>query len=141
MTSFYNNQQIIDFCNVNESEFFHSYLIAYRYHLTSAIPYNVIQFPIYEWIDILMTFSWSFIDLLIILVSVGLATRFNQLNQRIIESGSGGSKAFWTEIRVHYCALIDLTDEIDENISMLMLISVGHNLFSLCVTIFECLTR
>lgn len=143
LTSFHNNQQIIENCHVNESEFFHSYLIAYRYHLTTVIPYHIIEYPIYEWVNILMTFSWSFIDLLIILVSIALASRFNQINRRIIESrsGAGSGETFWTEIRVNYYALIDLVDVIDQEISMLVLISTGHNLFSLCVIIFEGLTR
>lgn len=139
VTSFYNNQQIIENCHVNESEFFHSYLIAYRYHLTKAIPYHVIEFPFYQWINVLMTFSWNFIDLFVILISIGLATRFKQINRRIIESNSktGSNANFWTEIRVNYYALIDLVDEIDDKISMLVLISTGHNLYSVCVCIFE----
>jgi gustatory receptor len=88
-----------------------------------------------------MTFSWNFIDLLIILVSVGLATRFNQINQRLIKYRSGSTDVFWTNIRVDYYALIDLVDEIDGEMSILLLISTGHNLFSLCVNIFQCLTR
>lgn len=142
-TTFYNNQQIIEYCNVNESEFFHSYLIAYRYHITDVIPYHIIEYPFYAWLNILMTFSWNFIDLLIILTSVALAMRFNQINRRLIESHSGASSGenFWTDIRVHYYALIDLVDEVDQEISILILISTGHNLFSLCVIIFESLTR
>lgn len=143
MSSFYNNQDIINRCHVNESEFFHSYLIAYKYHLTTVIPYHIIEYPIYEWTGILMTFSWNFIDLLIILISIALATRFNQINFRLIESHSGAvsSESFWTQIRLNYYALIDLVDQIDQEISMLVLISTGHNLFSLCVIIFESLTR
>lgn len=56
-TSFYNNQQIIETCHVYESEFFHSHLIAYRYHLIDAIPYHFVEYPIYEWVHILMTSS------------------------------------------------------------------------------------
>jgi gustatory receptor len=138
-----NNQQIIKNCHVNESEFFQSYLIAYRYHLTNAIPYHVIEFPFYEWISILMTYSWNFIDLFIILISVCLATRFNQINDRLASSCliSHRSERLWNEIRVDYYALIDLVDEIDKEISMLVLLSTGHNLFSICVKIFESLTR
>jgi gustatory receptor len=142
-TSLYNNQQIIDYCRVNESEFFHSYLIAYRYHLTDVIPYHMIEFPFYTWITILMTFSWNFIDLFIILISVGLATRFNQINERLLSAAakSESDDKFWTEIRINYYAMIDLVDVIDQEISILVLLSTGHNLFSMCVNIFECLTK
>lgn len=141
--SFYNNQQIIDYCHVNESEFFHSYLIAYRYHLTSVIPYHFIEYPLYEWINILMTFTWNFLDLLIILISVALAKRFNQINKRLIENRpiADNNEYFWTQIRLNYYSLVDLVEKVDEEISMLVFISTGHNLFSLCVLIFESLTR
>lgn len=143
MTSIYNNQLIIERCHVNESEFFHSYLIAYRYHLIDVIPYHIFEFPLYEWINILMTFAWDFIDLLIILISVGLAFRFDQINRRLMDCrcDGGNNEQFWGEIRVNYYALIDLVDRIDQEISSLILISTGHNLFSLCVIIFESLTR
>lgn len=141
--SFYNNQQIIEYCNVNESEFFHSYLIAYRYHLTSVIPYHIIEYPLYEWINILMTFSWSFVDLIIVLISVALAKRFNQVNNRLIENreNANSNEYFWTQIRLNYYSLVDLVEQVDEEVSVLILISTGHNLFSLCVVIFESLTR
>lgn len=139
-TVLYNNQKIIEKCHVNESEFFHSYLIAYRQHLVDVIPYHVIEFPVYEWINILMTISWHFMDLLIVLISIGLTTRFNQINRRLIASQRIVLREkFWNEIRTHYYALIDLVDEIDGQFSILILISTGHNLFSLCTSIFESL--
>lgn len=143
MKTFYNNQQIIKYCNVNESEFFHSYLIAYRYHLTYYIPYHVAEYPLYEWINILMTFSWNFIDLFIILISVALAMRFNQINCRLIENRSVADRCehFWSQIRQDYYSMVNLVEKVDEEISMLILISTGHNMFSLCVVIFQSLTR
>lgn len=143
LTSFHTNQQIINNCQLNESEFFHSYLIAYRYHLTDVIPYHAVEFPIYEWINISMTFTWNFIDLFIILICVALTTRFNQINLRLIESQTklASDDKFWTQIRVHYYKLINLVDEVDKEVSFLILLSTGQNLYSLCVIIFESLTR
>lgn len=142
-SSFYNNQQIIKWCNVNESEFFHSYLVANRYHLTVAIPYHIIEYPFYAWTYVLMTFSWNFMDLLVILLSIGLAFRFNQINFRLsdLHAISRSDGKFWMEIRIDYYKMIDLVDEVDNAISLLVLLSTGHNLFSLCVVIFEILTR
>ena len=139
-TVLYNNQEIINNCNLNESEFFHSYLIAYRHHLIDVIPYHIAEFPIYEWINILMTFSWHFIDLLIVIISIGLSTRFVQINQRLIKSqGIELPDNFWSEIRQQYYSLIDLTEIVDDEFSVVILIGTGHNLFSLCTSIFESL--
>ena len=139
-TVLFNNQVIITNCNLNESEFLHSYLIAYRHHLTSVIPYHVAEFPIYEWVNILMTFSWHFIDLLIVIISIGLSTRFVQINHRLIKSqGIELPDNFWSEIRQHYYSLIDLVEIVDDEFSVVILIGTGHNLFSLCTSIFESL--
>lgn len=137
------NQQTIKNCQLNASEFFHSYLIAYRYHLTSAIPYHIMEFPIYQWINILMTFAWNFVDLFVILISIALATRFNQINLRIIDSLKSAAIAdtFWSDIRLHYYELVELVEAVDHKITVLIFISTGHNLFSVCVVIFESLTR
>lgn len=140
-TSFYNNQQIIDNCRLNESEFFHSYLIAYRYHFIDVIPYHIIEFPIYAWISILMTYSWNFMDLFIILISIGLTTRFNQINMRLIKSFENNNDFYWTAIRMNYYAMLDLVDKVDTEISILVVVSTGRNLYSICVNIFESLTR
>lgn len=144
--SYRNNQIIINSCHLNESEFFHSYLLAYRYHLASVIPYHVLEYPIYLWVDILTTFSWNFIDVFIILVSVALDTRFKQINHRILTTRNRSlsfnvNTQIWNDIRIHYYGLMELVEKVDDEISILILLSTGHNLFNLCVIIFRCLTR
>ena len=77
-------------------------------------------------------------DLFIILISIGLCTRFNQLNARIIQARGKYLKAnFWKEIRVHYFMLCDLVDEVDHHISIMIFLTTGHNLLAICVRIFE----
>ena len=87
---------------------------------------------------ILMTFSWRFIDLLIILVSIGLATRFNQINRRIIESrsGAGSGKHFWAAIRVNYYAFTEnlLSSDDPLNISYF---NLAKNCSNLNVGLFD----
>lgn len=137
------NKKTIQNCRLNDSELLQGYLIAYRYHLTSVIPYHIVEFPIYLWISILMTFAWNFVDLFIILISITLATRFNQINWRIIDSLKSAviADSFWPEIRLHYYELVELVEAVDQKFTVLIFISAGHNLFSICIVIFECLTR
>lgn len=144
--SFKDNQIIINSCNLNESEFFHSYFLAYRYHLVSVIPYHIIEYPIYLWVDILTVYSWNFVDVFIILVSVALDTRFKQINKRILNTRNRSlsfniNTKLWNDIRVHYYGLMELVEKVDNEISVLVLISTGHNLFTLCIIIFRALTR
>lgn len=144
--SFINNQIIIDNCHLNESEFFHVYFLAFRYNLVSVIPYHVIEYPIYLWVDLLTTYSWNFIDVFVILISVALDTRFKQINHRILNTRNRSlsfnvNTKLWHDIRVHYYGLMELVEKVDNEISSLILMSTGHNLFTLCIIIFRALTR
>lgn len=137
---------MINNCQLNESDFFYTYLLANKYHIVSVIPFYVVQYPFYLWVDILTSFSWNFIDVIIILISVALDFRFKQINQRILRAKNINSLRYnddhvWTEIRLHYYSMMELVENVDNQISNLIILSTGHNLFTLCVIIFRILTR
>ncbi len=105
-------------------------------HFFSA-KFQISHKNIFQWINILSVFSWNYLDLFIILISIGLSTRFQQINMRLKKSSKTVLKEnFWSEIRVHYFSLCDLVDYMDSQISSLVLVSTGHNMFSLCANIF-----
>lgn len=95
--------------------------------MTDVFPYHVIELPIYLWIQALLIFAWNFIDLFIILISVALATRFNQIHSRLITSieNNGNSESFWAQIRKDYYSMINLVDKVDQEISSIILIDTG----------------
>ena len=52
-------------------------------HVFTEVPFNLITAVLFEYMNISFTFGWNFMDLFIILVSVGIAYRFQQLNERL----------------------------------------------------------
>lgn len=44
----YDNQKIIEWCNVNESEYFHSFAVKQHHHLLQFVAYHPIEIPIFE---------------------------------------------------------------------------------------------
>lgn len=52
-------------------------------HIFAKVPFNLITAVWFEYMNISFTFGWNFMDLFIILVSVGIAYRFQQLNERL----------------------------------------------------------
>lgn len=52
-------------------------------HVFTEVPFNLITAVWFEYMNISFTFGWNFMDLFIILVSVGIAYRFHQLNERL----------------------------------------------------------
>ena len=52
-------------------------------HIFAEVPYNIFIGAWFEYMNVSHTFGWNFMDLFIIIVSVGIATRFQQLNERL----------------------------------------------------------
>ncbi|CAO1404050.1 unnamed protein product [Diamesa tonsa] len=139
-TSMYENYLKLTYCNdaTYPDDFFKNYIATNRPHLLHDIPYSAWELPLYECVNVLLTFTWNFVDLFIILISIALCTRFNQLSARIIQARGKYLKAnFWKEIRIHYFMLCDLVDEVDQHISIMIFLTTGHNLLAICVRIFE----
>ncbi|VVD01932.1 unnamed protein product [Leptidea sinapis] len=99
----------------------------------------------------LATILWNFQDLIIILISIGLASRYNQLNsyvKRIIsyekneknwfqlESNLVNRIMIWRKIRHAYLHQSKLVRRIDESLGLLVLLSNLNNLYFICLQLF-----
>ncbi|CAG9805823.1 unnamed protein product [Chironomus riparius] len=132
-----NNYQLT-YCNVTSISFLNNYMRRERPHLIDILPYHWWIFPFFQWTITLMAFGWNFVDYFIISISLGLSTRFNQLNRRLIHATSNQmSRKFWLDIRVHYTNLVDLLHFIDRKIALLILISMLQKLFLIATKVFE----
>lgn len=70
-------------CNAKTENYFQNYFRRERPHLLIAFPYYVWEIPLFQWTIMLMKFSWNYVDVFIITVSIGLKTKFIQLNNRL----------------------------------------------------------
>lgn len=135
----YDNHNQIVLCNVSKRiTFLQNYMRRERPHLLDLLPYHWWIFPIFQWTITLMAMCWNYVDYFIIILSLGLSTRFNQLNERLRRTQINQmDRKFWLEIRIHYSNLVDLLEFVDNQISLLVLFSLSHNLFLMCTKIFE----
>lgn len=134
----HDNALQLEQCNVKTENYFKNYLRRERPHLLIAFPYYVWEIPIFQWSLSLMAFSWNYVDIFIIIISMGLRGRFVQLNNRLKTSNiQRMDQTFWSEILIHYSNLIDLVQYIDSQISTLILLSMSHNLFLIITKIYE----
>lgn len=132
-----NNYQLT-YCNVTSISFLNNYMRRERPHLLDVLPYHWWIFPFFQWTITLMAFGWNFVDYFIISISLGLSTRFNQLNRRLIHATSNQmTRKFWIDIREHYTNLVDLLHFIDRKIALLILVSMLQNLFLIATKVFE----
>lgn len=125
-------------CNASDISFFYNYMRRDRPHLLEVLPYHWWIFPIFQWSILLMAFCCNYVDFFVIILSIGLSTRFNQLNERLRQTPQHQmDRKFWLEIRLHYTNLVDLLEFIDDKISLMVLFSMSHNLFLVCTKVFE----
>lgn len=88
------------------------------------IKYNHLLGFFFEYLNISYTFFWNFLDLFIILVSIGIAFLFEKINRRV-----GNFKSLiinvnvWAEIRVHHVQVCELLKYV--NVSMGTLLSLS----------------
>jgi Trehalose receptor len=109
-----------------------------RPHLFRVIPYHWWIFPIFQFTITCLAFCWNFVDNFIIMLAIGLSTRFNQLNLRLQTTSTHQmDNEFWLDIRQHYTNLIDLLDYVNNLIPFLLLLSMSHNVFNVMTKTFE----
>ncbi|XP_058803339.1 gustatory receptor for sugar taste 64e-like isoform X2 [Phymastichus coffea] len=99
---------------------------------------------IVQFINFLSTFSWNFMDLFLILVSVALTDQFRQLNHRLYSIR--GKYCFmvksmpdwwWAEARIDFNRLVTMTRRVDSKISDIVLLSFSTNLYFICIQLLN----
>lgn len=132
-----NNYQLT-YCNVTNISFLNNYMRRERSHLLEILPYRWWIFPFFQWTITLMAFGWNFVDYFIISISLGLSTRFNQLNRRLEKTTSSEmTRKFWLDVRMNYTNLVNLLQYIDRKVAPLILICMLQNMFLITTKIFE----
>lgn len=101
---------------------------------------NSISIESFQWVNVLQQFSSNYGDIFVILLAIGVNFRFNQINdyfRHILKNENLMTQATFRELRINYFQLIDLVYFVDSKVSMLILLSLGHNMLVLMVNIFN----
>lgn len=103
-------------------------------------PYSGALGTFTKFLNIIATFAWSYTDLFVIVISIGLASKFRQINADLREvKGRSVHPGFWAEYRLYYRELSSLVSLVDRSLSKIILISVSNNLFFICVQLLRSL--
>jgi len=120
--------------------------------------YSLWKGIVIEFINILSTFSWNFVDLFLILISIALAEQFRQLNSRLFSVREKVRKKnththvrftrltqrdlacvkampewWWAEARNDYNHLATLTRMVDCHVSGIVFLSFATDLYFICI--------
>lgn len=115
------------------------YVTNYPYIFIS-LPYNGLLGVFVKLINIAASVAWTYTDLFVIFVSIGLTSKFRQINDDLMEvKGKVVDNSFWSEYRLYYREVANLVSIIDNALSKIILISISNNLFFICVQLLRSL--
>lgn len=105
-----------------------------------VFPYNGYLGFFTKFLNVCATFSWGFTDVFVMIVSIGLATKFKHINHDLLQvKGMKINPGFWSEYRLYYRELVSLVLIVDEALAKIILISISNNLFFVCVQLLRTL--
>ncbi|XP_001997418.2 gustatory receptor for sugar taste 61a [Drosophila grimshawi] len=106
------------------------------------MPYNFIFIFYSFFLNFTFTFIWNFMDTFIILISIGLAQRFQQFATRVLSLANRHvTDAVWHELRMHHILLCELMDLVEANMSHIVLLSCLNNIYFICNKLLTIFTK
>ncbi|XP_036337011.1 gustatory receptor for sugar taste 64f-like [Rhagoletis pomonella] len=118
------------------------YFILTNQQIFDVFPYSVYLAICGKLENIICTFIWNFMDVFVMIVSLGLAAKFKQLNDNLFKfKGMQMPEIFWLTRRKQYRNLCELCARIDGAISLITMISFSNNLYFICVQLLRSLNK
>ncbi|EDW73451.1 uncharacterized protein Dwil_GK17552 [Drosophila willistoni] len=113
---------------------FDAYMEENYSYVFQIVPYSPFIAVYVLLINGICTFIWNYMDLFIMMISKGLAYRFEQISTRIrkLESEQMIPESTFIEIREHYVKMCEILERVDNVMSSLILLSCVNNLYFVC---------
>ncbi|XP_017059516.1 gustatory receptor for sugar taste 64a-like [Drosophila ficusphila] len=127
-------QRRINLCtNITRVASFDDYIQRNYDYVFQLLPYSPIVAAFVLIANGACTFVWNYMDLFIMMVSMGLSYRFEQITGRIRKlEHEEVSESVFIQIREHYVKMCELLEFVDNAMSSLILISCFNNLYFVC---------
>ncbi|XP_068149019.1 gustatory receptor for sugar taste 61a [Drosophila tropicalis] len=142
-SGYYSYRMHVLHCHTNHSRItFASYVQKEFADIFEIIPYNIISVFYAFFLNGTFTFIWNFMDLFIMLVSLGLAQRFQQFARRVLKlANCFVPDALWSDIRMDHVRLCELLELVDFSMSVIILISCLNNVYFICNALLAIFTK
>ncbi|XP_055606586.1 gustatory receptor for sugar taste 64f-like [Uranotaenia lowii] len=96
---------------------------------------------IIKYLNVVCTFVWSYIDLFVMVISLGLSHTFERINDFMRKhKRQPMTEEFWGDQRRNYRNVCDLIQHVDDVVSIITMLSISNNLFFICASILNSLS-
>ncbi|XP_030372204.1 uncharacterized protein LOC115622411 [Scaptodrosophila lebanonensis] len=113
---------------------FENYIKQNYDYVFQILPYSPFIGAYILLVNVTCTFIWNYMDLFIMMISKGIAYRFEQITARIskLELEESVPESTFLEIREHYVNMCELLENVDDHLSGIILLSSMNNLYFVC---------
>uniref|UniRef100_A0A182G0C2 Gustatory receptor n=2 Tax=Anopheles albimanus TaxID=7167 RepID=A0A182G0C2_ANOAL len=102
--------------------------------------YSALRGFLTKFFNVICNYIWSYVDLFVIVVSMGLSHSFRRMNHYLLQhKREKMTEKFWGEQRQRYRNVCDLVSIVDDHVSVITMLSISNNLFFICVQILNSL--
>nr|NP_001261226.1 gustatory receptor 61a, isoform B [Drosophila melanogaster]NP_523877.1 gustatory receptor 61a, isoform A [Drosophila melanogaster]Q9W0M2.2 RecName: Full=Gustatory receptor for sugar taste 61a [Drosophila melanogaster]AAF47421.2 gustatory receptor 61a, isoform A [Drosophila melanogaster]AGB93921.1 gustatory receptor 61a, isoform B [Drosophila melanogaster] len=121
-------------CHTNHSRItFGLYLEKEFSDIMFIMPFNIFSMCYGFWLNGAFTFLWNFMDIFIVMTSIGLAQRFQQFAARVgALEGRHVPEALWYDIRRDHIRLCELASLVEASMSNIVFVSCANNVYVIC---------
>uniref|UniRef100_A0A182M4I3 Gustatory receptor n=1 Tax=Anopheles culicifacies TaxID=139723 RepID=A0A182M4I3_9DIPT len=131
------NELHIRYCP-HRSGFWKNFFHREHPYVLRIIPYHAVLGWTIELTMRIAKFTWHYVDVFIICLSLGLQRRFVQFNERLERlDGQPQSQSVWRGLRLDFVRLSELVAFVDERFSKLILFSCANDMFFITVQLFN----
>ncbi|XP_053663662.1 gustatory receptor for sugar taste 64a-like [Anopheles marshallii] len=131
------NELHIRYCP-HRSGFWKNFFHREHPYVLRAIPYHAVLGWTIELTMRIAKFTWHYVDVFIICLSLGLQRRFVQFNERLERlEGQPQTQGVWRGLRLDFVRLSELVTFVDERFSKLILFSCANDMFFITVQLFN----
>ncbi|XP_001942787.2 gustatory receptor for sugar taste 64f-like [Acyrthosiphon pisum] len=127
-------------CSTGGLDIFRAYFSMSFRQVFALIDYSlVIAIPL-GFLNLMLACAWNYMDLFIIILACALSDKFKQLNQKLASiKGKVLPSTYWRKSRETYNLLASLTQDFDEFLSPVILLSFANNLYFICLQLLNSL--
>ncbi|XP_037906238.1 uncharacterized protein LOC119648542 [Hermetia illucens] len=139
LLSIISNIHYINYCKTGE-EPFETFFRIHLFHMFAITDYAIWKAIFGKFLNIIGTFVWTYMDIFVMVVSVGLSEKFRQVNKSLFRiKGKMMPESFWYEHRMHYRNLCNLCEDVDNAISQITMVSFSNNVYFICAQLLKSL--
>lgn len=128
----------IKVCNRTQHNLVEDFVVTHLAHLYSSISYNPFNGLIAEYVNVSTTFYWTFADVFVILVSVGLSHNYARINSKIECCQERlMPEEVWSDFRSQYNKVSELVNVVDHLLSRLLLLACFNDAYFIIVQLLN----